>query len=197
MFCLPRITALTFFLFAAPASGHAATVSNVGTFDGSTDFLSSGGGPIIDAAHPAYVPNSISSAWVWDANRAASPVTFTHTFDLAGYDMSTASLSGFWGADNFGTARLNGNVISSIAFGYPAFQSLTAYVATSGFVAGLNKLSFDVTNLGVYSSRNPAAFRAEVLVTATPVPLPAPLALLAAGLGVLGLAGWRRKRAAA
>ncbi len=197
MFCFPRITALTFLLVAAPTSGHGATVSNVGTFEGSADFASSGGGAIVNAAHPAYVPNSTSSAWVWDANPAASPITFTHTFDLTGYDISTASLSGFWGADNFGTASLNGNVISSIAFGYPAFQSLTAYMATSGFVGGLNTLSFNVTNLGAYSSRNPAAFRAEALVTATPVPLPAPFGLLAGALGVLGLAGWRRKRAAA
>ncbi|MEM8701888.1 MAG: hypothetical protein AAGF82_08690 [Pseudomonadota bacterium] len=197
MFGFSRITALTLVLFAAPTAAHAATVSNAGTIAGGPDFVSSGGGALVDAAHRAYVPNSSASAWVWDSNRALSPVTFTHSFDLTGYDIGTASLSGVWGVDNFGTARLNGIVISSIPFGYPAFQSLTAYAATSGFVAGLNTLSFKVTNLGAYSSRNPAAFRAEALVTATPVPLPAPLALLAGGLGMLGLAGWRRKRAAA
>lgn len=177
--------------FAASVS-QAATISDVGTFAGGTDFVSSGGGAIISSFHPAYLPNSATSEWVWDADLALSPVTFTHTFDLTGYDHSTASLSGLWGVDNIGTAYLNGTAISSIPFGYPAFQTLTAYGAASGFVAGVNTLAFHVENTGDYYSSNPAAFRAEVLVTAA-IPLPAGVLLLLSGLGAFAALGRRRK----
>lgn len=174
---------------------HAATVTDVGTAAGSADFVSSGGGAITDYLHPAYLPNSSTSAWVWDENPTLSSVTFTHSFDLTGFDYTTASLSGLWGADNVGTAYLNGTAISSISFGRDAFLMLTAFSATQGFFAGINTLSFTVINTGVWSHRNPAAFRAEALVTAdlspSPVPIPASGFLLLAGLGAI--AGLRRR----
>ncbi|WP_108839267.1 VPLPA-CTERM sorting domain-containing protein [Tateyamaria sp. Alg231-49] len=180
----------------ASTSLHAATVSEVGTFAGGTDFVSSGSLALVSSLHPRYEPNSSTSEWVWDVNLALSPVTFSHKFDLTGFDISTASLSGVWGVDNIGKAYLNGAEISSITFGVAAFETLTAYGSTSGFVDGLNTLSFVVENTGSYSGPNPAAFRAEALIQATPVPLPAALPLLIAAIAGLGFAGRRRRRAA-
>lgn len=185
------------FIALVATTSHAATVSNVGTFVGGTDFVSSGGGALVSAATSSYVPNSATSEWVWDENRALSPVTFTHTFDLTGFNIGTASLTGVWGVDNFGTAFLNGTAISTIPFGYAAFETLTAYGATGGFVNGLNTLSFVVENPGPYgSSSNPAAFRAEALIEASPVPVPAALPLLVAALASLGALSRRRRTGA-
>jgi len=121
-----------------------------------------------------------------------SPVTFSHEFNLTGFNVSTATLSGVWGVDNIGKAYLNGAEISSITYGYPAFQTLTEYSATSGFVEGLNSLYFVVENTGSYISRNPAAFRAEALIEATPIPVPASFPLLIAAIAGFCVVGRHR-----
>lgn len=54
----------------ASASLHAATVSEIGTFAGGSDFVSSGGLALVSSLHPACEPNSSSSEWVWDINLA-------------------------------------------------------------------------------------------------------------------------------
>ena len=177
-------------------SSNAATVTDVGTFAGSSDFVSSGGGAISSSLHPAYSADSATSGWVWDENLRLSSVTFTHTFDLTGFDHTTASLSGLWGADNVATIYLNNTAISSIAYGSATIKTLIAYGATTGFRAGINTLSFAVSNYGPWSTVNPAAFRAEAMVTASlspsPVPVPASGLLLLSGFGAF--AALRRRK---
>ncbi len=183
--------ALTTFAFVA----NAATVLSTGTFAGSTTFISSAGGPIVGYTHPAYAANDASSEWVWDADLAASPVTFSVNFSLHGFDAATASLSGLWGVDNFASAYLNGTKISSLLFGYDAFTQLHAYNdAGAAFNKGLNTLTFVVENTGSYDAGNPAAFRATVNVTAATVPVPAALPLLAGAMSLLGFGALRRRR---
>lgn len=181
----------------AATVSNAAVVSNVGTFAGGTDFASSNRGALVGYLHRYYTPNTAASEWVWDQNLAVPQLTFTHTFDMTGYDISTASLSGIWGVDNIGTAYLNGTAISSIPFGHGAFRKLRAYGANSGFVDGINTLSFVVKNRGNYDhSNNPGAFRAEAMIEASvaPVPLPAAGWLLLAGVG--GMVTMHRRKAA-
>ncbi len=176
---------------AATVSQAATVVSEAGTFAGGTDFVSSGGGALVGAANAAYVPNSATSQWVWDADLSLSEVTFAHTFDLTGHNHTAAVLSGFWAADNIGFAYLNGIEIASLSFGKGAFNTLNAFGAATGFVEGLNTLEFRILNKGPSSASNPAAFRAEALVTV--VPLPAGGLLIVTGLCALGAMGRRRK----
>ena len=54
--------------------------------------------------------------------------------------------------------------------------------------------------VGVYAESQPVAYTDIVAMEnngPTPVPLPAALPLLAGGLGLMGMVGWRRKRKAA
>lgn len=190
------------------SSASAATVGSAAT--GSTSvggFVMNGGQAMIDVSNGAYtsVPGDTSppSTWVWDEAGSQSvntTNTFVWTFDLTGFDMSTAALTGLWGVDNFGTASLNGTVIGTIDFGFPAFQTLDAVADgtnTPIFVAGTNTLSFSATNGFQTGSGNPGpgAFRAGVTVTAdvAPVPLPATGLLLAGALGGIGFMRRRKK----
>ncbi|WP_162798596.1 VPLPA-CTERM sorting domain-containing protein [Sulfitobacter sp. SK012] len=192
----------------ASTSAMAATVGTAATGSGSVGgFVMNGGQAMVDVSNGAYtsVPGDTSpeSTWVWDtaANQIEQTNTFVWTFDLSGYDSSTAVLSGLWGVDNYGTASLNGSLISQIDFGFAAFEFPLAAVvgatSTPVFLAGMNELSFSVTNgfqVQTTANAGPGAFRAGVEVTAelTPVPLPAALPLLLAGLGGLGM--MRRKK---
>lgn len=182
-------------LLSLPAS--AATVAVGGT--GFGDTYAGGFASSIDTSntgHPAYnsAPTSPASGWVWATDRAFSEfgtIAFTFAFDLTGYDLGSAALSGLWGVDNQGTIVLNGTQIGSLAFGYPAFRAQNAFAYTgAAFKQGLNELVFTATNAG-----GPGAFRASVTVTASPVPVPASLPLLAGGVLALGVIARRRKRA--
>lgn len=183
-------------------SANAATVASVGTFGGGTDFVSSAGGALVENAHPAYVANSATSEWVWDEVLDTQIVTFSFEFDLTGFDVSTASLSGIWGADNVGTALLNGTAIAFLPDDRSSFQALQSYGTDTGFVEGTNVLSFaivnDLTRFGYDPRINPASFRAEATITAlaiAPVPLPAGAVLLLTGMGAVVAVRRRRKAA--
>jgi hypothetical protein len=65
------------------------------------------------------------------------------TFDLSGYDPSTAVLTGQWALDQYGTIYLNGTLIATLPDQNWNSQ-LNPFTITSGFVPGTNTLSFDV-----------------------------------------------------
>jgi hypothetical protein len=68
-------------------------------------------------------------------------------------------------------------------------------ITTNG---GLLVLSVRFGNLSGYFNIDDVSMQiCENCAISAPVPLPAALPLFAAGLGVLGLLGWRRKRRAA
>ena len=189
-------------VFALSAvSANAATVLNVGTFAGdNTVFVSGQGGTLADSDNPAYAAEDAASNWVWDFSELNAG-SFIVTFDLSPYVDSVFALSGFWGADNMGEVKLNGNTISTLSYGPASYTSLTAF-NDEGFLnnTSMNTIQFLVNNGNPGDPNEPAegaAFRATILVTATPiaaVPLPAGLPMLAGAIGLLGLGAARRRK---
>ena len=159
-----------------------------------------GVGGAVTYQHPGYLPDDANSRWLSEAATGsfnAATRTFRLVFDLTGFNPSTASLSGDWGGDNCGFVQLNGGPTSGTLPGtgsgcldFSAFQTLTAFSFTSGFVAGLNNLDFVVTDVSA-----PGAIRVDNLagtVNVTGVPEPATATLTLLGIGLVGLSLSRR-----
>ena len=192
-------------------SAHADTITGLvntgtgasGTAD--TSYLLNGSTPGYVTSNGSFplagnwLSNTGTSKWITPSvNQGASfdptsngTYVWTLSFDLSGYNPATASFTGQFAADNSATVSLNGNLIGTSG-GYTSFSS---FAASSGFVAGLNVLSFVVTNVA-QSSGNPTGLRAEFLTSSvTAVPEPETYAMLLAGLGLMGAVVRRRKQA--
>ncbi|MGO9272139.1 MAG: FG-GAP-like repeat-containing protein [Terriglobia bacterium] len=70
--------------------------------------------------------------------------SFSLTFDLSGYDLSTVSLSGLWTAYWDGILGLNGNEIAGLTDGGSLFNSFAVGAGSSFLYEGLNTLT--ITN---------------------------------------------------
>ncbi|NYE60218.1 hypothetical protein FHW58_001370 [Duganella sp. 1224] len=118
--------------------------------------------------------------------------TYTLSFDLTGYNAATASFAGRLAADNAVTVKLNNSVISSAT----GFTDWTSFGANSGFVSGVNKLDFVVTNWQ-QNGGNPTGLRVEFGASniAAAVPEPETYAMLLGGLALMGAVARRRKSA--
>lgn len=190
-----KIVILGLILTISGAS-NAALIMQGGTGSGGAgNIILSGSGSTIDVAHGSYFSGvtTPASGWIWDtanSDGVANPLQFTFSFSLAGFDLSTATLAGFWGVDNVGTVKLNGILLSDlpnvIVGNFTQLHAFSAGPGSSAFLAGLNVLSFDVGNRG-----GPGAFRASVEVNAEPANIPAPGLL---GLFLLSLAVVARTR---
>ena len=144
--------------------------------------------PVV-TSHGAYIANSASSSWI-SLPGGHSSATYQTTFDLTGYDVSSASLDLNIAVDNSITDVLINGVSTgfSIAYGYPAFQSWHNLAISSNFLAGVNTLQFLAVNSG-----GPGAFRVEASGDAAAVAEPGTVALF--GLGLMGLAMTRKRKA--
>lgn len=149
-----------------------------------------GSPPYIDQIGPA--PGSTASKWISVDGQGGGSFTvpFTLTFDLTGTDPATAFITGRWAVDNCGTGSLNGNAAFttiSACNTSTSFTGWTNFTIGSGFLPGLNTLSFNVT-----TPDSTGAVRVEFLSSnVEAVPEPGTTALLLSG--VAGAALWRRR----
>ena len=147
--------------------------------------------------HPAWLADGPNSKWIaptLDACLGCSTGTYIYhtTFDLTGFDPSTAVLVGKWSTDDSGlNIVLNGVSTGNTAGGYGAFYDFTI---SSGFIAGVNTLDFSVANGGGSWTGLRVEFTSA---TADPrnggggIPEPGTMTLL--GLGLAALAIYRRR----
>jgi hypothetical protein len=146
----------------------------------------------------AYLPDfaSLASRWVMPgdgtaSNHPAGVYTYETTFDLTGFDPSTANITGRWIADN---QRLRILLNSTPVVTYPSDISNSflgnwlSFTIASGFVSGVNTLRFEVQN-----NEGPTAIRVELSGTATPIPEPLTLAVFGLMTGGAGFVALRRK----
>jgi hypothetical protein len=144
-----------------------------------------------------------SSMWIGPfANENAFPppgypgvFDYRTTFNLTGFNLSTVTISGGWSTDNNGVDILINGVSMGLTTPSNQFSSgLAAFAISSNFIGGVNTLDFLVGNDADIATglRVELSGSGDLLAA----PLPAALPLFAAGLGVIGLIGWRRARKA-
>ena len=140
-----------------------------------------------------YAAEDADSRWVSlgaNGSPGSNTTLYRLSFDLTGLNAATAQIGGSWGADNFGTIFLNG---ANTGVTVSNFFSLTNFSVTSGFVAGVNNLDFEILDVG-----QPTAFRVDNLAGTADVaqvgaiPEPATWAMML--LGFFGLGGVVRSR---
>lgn len=144
-----------------------------------------------------------------DVNANLGLYTFETTFTIP-EAFTSAQITGFWAADNFGGQVpdynnnfpdvsqitnyivLNGNVIFPGKFQYSFTQN--DFTISSGFVQGLNTLRFNVSNTIGDFAPNPIGTQIVFTTAVYAVPEP-PVSILAmSGLGIAGVCQWRRRK---
>ncbi len=212
------VACLLFLLAIASQSASAAVIPLPSTGTDSSGNLLPGGsadshyevfGPAVPGGAPAavYSPSSIWFQWVPDDPNSgwigfqdsfsSSPhgnYAYELTVDLSGYDPATASISGSWGADQFGSISLNGNgtgvSLPDGNWNSANAPNLNPFTISSGFVSGINKLDFIVTE-----PDDGDGLRVRNLsLTARAVPEPSSIALVGGFLAIAGAALVRRAK---
>ena len=195
-------------LFLAPLSAAHAQISGlfntgvdgsrskqvVGTTDSHYTVLENGGAQAIVTNNGAYAQDP-NSAYIWQTasgDQGSVTRTFRTTFTVdAGFDPTTAFLTGKWSTDNYGVDILlngvsSGNVSPSYYF--------TAFAINAGFVAGLNTLDFIVSDFGAPAGFNAGDLRGSANPLVSTTPEPASIFLLASGMAGIGFARRLRRR---
>jgi hypothetical protein len=120
-----------------------------------------------------YVADGPSSRWIFppgsegSSNSAHGLHVFVTSFDLTGYDPSTALIRCLTAVDD----NVLDVVLNTTSLGLQnlsGFGNFTTLTITNGFVAGVNTLAFIFNNGGAGFVGNPCGFRAELNGTAQP-----------------------------
>lgn len=199
--------ALAAALFASAGFSHAGVgpyntgVDNAGvvladnTID--THYSISGGSTFAATSAGGYpigpwLGDNGSSAWIAPTTNTYGgyAYTYTTTFDLTGINLSTALLKGRLATDDQLTGlRINGTAVTLPA-STTGYSYWTDFAVATGFISGVNSLSFDVLNSG----GGPTGLRVEFTGNQlTPVPEPESYALALAGLMTVGVLARRRR----
>ena len=201
-------SALSAFATSLTVFGTGADSSGLVLPGGSSDPHYTVTGPGVVGTQPAvvyspanlwsqWVPNDANSAWIgFKDSGDTSPhgtYTFETTFDLTGYDPSTASLIGRWAMDQLGSLYLNGVLEQSVPDGNwnaGVNPTLNCFTISSDFVAGMNVLTFS----GPFPDGFDGLRVEPMTLTATPsgVPDSGSTAMLLS-VGLAGLSWFRRK----
>ena len=128
-----------------------------------------------------WFPNGPNSSWIApnpnDAHGNGN-FTLTYTFNLAGYDLTTATFNDLrWSIDDAGFVQLNGHTEASLASGnWSSFNSFS--IPVSHLEQTVNTLT--ITSTGSDGFLDGA--RLEGTLTISPIPEPATYAIFMAGL---------------
>jgi len=124
---------------------------------------SSGGFPI-----PPWLGDSAISAWISPATDtlvlgSGTPYRYETSFSLSGFNPATARVAGRWATDNIGTDIMI-NQFSTGQGNTAQFGAWTYFVINTGFLPGVNKLSFILNNgtSGEPPGGDPSGLRVEM-----------------------------------
>ena len=196
---------LSIVLLSAAAGANAGTITlfNTGVdgtgtplaANGATDLhytVTSANTPTQQAVtfNCCYFADGPSSAWIsvnTGGSDGSADYDFQTTFVIgAGFDPSTAILTGQFAADNHITAtKINGTVVPGATT--DTFSNYTAFSVTSGFVAGLNTLDFIVHDDGAPSSLRVDSLQGTVSPVTSTAPEPGSIAMLLGGVAFVAL----------
>lgn len=174
-------------------TAQAATVATGVTKVGDTGGINLQGAATAVAGNNTGIATAAGSDIVWGTGGEFSTEIFEFAFDLTGFDTATAQIMGGVSVDNEAVVKLNGTTLLSLTGAvFSHFTQINTYSHSTAatFNAGANLLTIEATDLGGIWGLS-----ADVIVTAdelAPVPLPAGLPLLLAGLGGLALMRGRR-----
>jgi len=133
----------------------------------STPSSTSSSNAIVVSSDPWGYPQHSNARWISASANGNGPFpvgnfVYSTTFDLTNFDPSSASVSGIMAADdNVVSVNLNGNPTGASCSS--CYSSGTAFAINSGFIAGVNTLTF-VT----YNGGGPAGFQTSLSGTANP-----------------------------
>ena len=148
---------------------------------------------------PGWATNPGYSQWIGQSYYQGLGVpgdySFQTTFNLSGVIPLSAVLNGSIAVDNCLVDILINGVSTGTSSASCApgqnFGSFLNFTISSGFVSGVNTLTFEIHNLG--TTTNPTGLNVVVSGNALPLPEPGSLGLL--GLALLGFGGmWIRRR---
>ena len=162
------VTLSAVFALAGSAFAGSIGLQNTGVAGSSWDILETGTTAVNVSPRPgSWLANTAASSWVWE-NTSGQPVnvirTFRQSFDMSGFDLTTAVIAGRWSVDNYGNDILvNGVSTGASAGGFSSWYGFS--VNNSLLTSGINTIDFVVQDVGGISG-----FRSEFTVATAQFP---------------------------